>query len=120
LKSRYSSFDISFGRLPEQRSRNFGKRRHGHFGFASMPNNPAAILASGRDQFERRLRPNCSYVHLVLVGGVEQETDEFSLPVGSGLLENAREVGFGRRVGDTAPPRSCRAAIPFQNLGGHL
>ena len=63
--------------------------------------------------------PSCSYVRLVLVGSVEQESDEFSLPVGSGLLENAREVGSGRRVGDAAPPRGGRAAVPFQNLGGH-
>ena len=53
---------------------------------------------------------------LALIDGVEQETDEFGLPVGSGLLENAREMGSGRRVGNAAPRRSGDAAIPFQNL----
>jgi hypothetical protein len=37
---------------------------------------------------------------------------------GSGLLENARKVGFGRRGRDAAPLRSGRDAVPFQNLGG--
>ena len=55
---------------------------------------------------------------LALIGGIEQETDEFGLPVGSGLLENAREMGSGRPVGNAAPRRSGDAAIPFQNLRG--
>ena len=50
---------------------------------------------------------------LVVVSGVEQETDEFSLPVGSGLLENARKMGFSGRGGDAVPPRGGRAAVPF-------
>jgi hypothetical protein len=70
------------------------KMRRGHSRLtASMANNhlnPAAILANGRDPLERPLRPNRSIFQFVPVGGVEQETDEFSLPVGSGLLENAR------------------------------
>ncbi len=80
--------------------------------------NPTAILANARDPLERRHRRNRSCFDLILVGGVEQETDEFSLPVGSGLLENARKMGFSRRGGDAAPPRGGRTAVPFQNLGG--
>jgi hypothetical protein len=45
---------------------------------------------------------------LVRFGGSEQETDEFGLPMGSSLLENARQLGFSRRIGDAAPPRGLR------------
>jgi len=44
-------------------------------------------------------------------GSTEQKTHEFGLPVRSGLLENVSEMGFGRRIRNTAPPRSRFAAI---------
>jgi hypothetical protein len=71
----------------------------------------AAIFASVRDE-PKPLRGGKRLCFLALrFGGAEQKTDEFGLPVRSGLLENVREMGFGRCIRNTAPPRGRLAAI---------
>jgi hypothetical protein len=52
-----------------------------------------------------------AYVATLRFGGTEQTTDEFGLPVRSGLLENVLEMGFGRCIRNTAPPRGRLASI---------
>jgi hypothetical protein len=62
--------------------------------------------------------------HLFRCGGIEQETDEVGLPIGSGPLEYARELGFSRRVGNAAPPpcghgnSKCRRRDPSPRRSG--
>ena len=71
----------------------------------------AAIFASGRDEPKRLHRRKRLCFPTLRFGGAEQKTDEFGLPVRSGLLENVREMGFGRCIRNTAPPRGRLAAI---------
>ena len=71
----------------------------------------AAIFASVRDEPKRLRRGKRLCFPTLRFGGAEQTTDEFGLPVRSGLLENVREMGFGRRIRNTAPPRGRLVAI---------
>ena len=57
-------------------------------------------------------------VHRSRISILEKKTDEFGLSMGSRFIENVRQIGFGRRLGDIAPPRRRRAAVSPQNLRG--
>ena len=71
----------------------------------------SAIFAFGRVEPKRLHRWNLLCFSTLRFGSAEQTTDEFGLPVRSGLLENVREMGFGRCIRNTAPPRGRLAAI---------
>jgi hypothetical protein len=76
----------------------------------------AAIFASRRDEHKPLHRWKRLCFPTLRFGSAEQEADEFGLPMSTGLLENVREMGFGRGAGDAAPARGGLAAVSLRNF----